>query len=717
VRVTWQQCMNWLWRFRFLLLLVGVGVTALALGQLATLGVSNSLDMWYPRNDPALLQYQSFQEKFGSDEIVVVAITSEKSFDSDQGIEQIVDLTDRLLYVDGVAAVTSLATVPAPLRDARDRLLSEDGKTSALLVQMSASPELEARRHAIIVDIKEALLDYPLSARFAGYGVIYDSLNQASTEDSALLLLAAHLVMIVILALFFRRIGPVIVTLLAVGVATIWTMGLYSALGQQINMVSMALPTLVLVIGIADCVHMLRSVARQPKHNDRKIHVTKGMAAVMGPCLLTSLTTAVGFMALTFSDLPVVQNLGLFGAIGMLSAFIASSIVVVASLTFSFAEPVISITVLDTAATRLCALGNQRPRFVVAVFVVFTTISALGLARIETDTFSIGYLADDHPTRLDSDFIEEKIGAYAPIDYIIHADDVLATDVLDSLQNWQRATGEIELLDWSWSILDALGVDRKVAPSTLAQGRIPAEVIRLRLLAPDVADSMIAGRTELRVTFAAPMMSARSVRALSGEIEARAQFPGNVSVQAVGYASLYTKIVERLVTSQIVGFSVALGLIMLSIAIATRSRIRTLLALPANLVPVAATLGLMGWTGIPLDVATATIATVILGLIVDDTVHILRPASQPGKDLTITIDDSVRRSGSSLLMTSLVLCGGFLVMGIAEVRSIAWFGLLTSFAMATAILTDLTLLPALARIARESGIEAPLEPNTTLQSS
>jgi predicted RND superfamily exporter protein len=225
---------------------------------------------------------------------------------------------------------------------------------------------------------------------------------------------------------------------------------------------------------------------------------------------------------------------------------------------------------------------------------------------------------------------------------------------------------------------------------------------------------MISGRSELRVTFAAPMMSARSVQALLQEIESRAQFPSHVAVHAAGYASLYTRIVERLVTSQIVGFSVALGLILLSIAIATRSRIRTLLAVPANLVPVAATLGLMGWTGIPLDIATATIATVILGLIVDDTVHILRPAGQPGTDITTTINDSVSRSGSSLLMTSLVLCGGFLIMGIAEIRSIAWFGLLTSFAMATAVITDLTLLPALARMAHEFESQGGAERHPTL---
>ena len=104
----------------------------------------------------------------------------------------------------------------------------------------------------------------------------------------------------------------------------------------------------------------------------------------------------------------------------------------------------------------------------------------------------------------------------------------------------------------------------------------------------------------------------------------------------------------------------------------------------------------MGLTGIPLDVASATIATVILGLVVDDTVHILRPSGSGG------INDSLKiaadTAGGTLLMTTIVLALGFLVLGLAEIRSVAWFGTLTSFAMITAILADLLLLPALASI-------------------
>jgi len=693
----WQQTLNWLWRFRYYVLFLCVGLTIIALMQLHQLSTSNSLAMWYPENDPALLRYEQFQKRFGSDEIVVIAITSKSDFNTNTGFAQVTDLTEQLLYVDGVANVSSIATVPLPLLQARERLLSDDGKTTVLLVQMSGGDALETRRHDILADLADVLKKSQIPAHFGGYGVIYDSLNQASTNGSVLILAAAHLTIFVLLSLFFRRVGPVVVTLVVVSVATIWTMGLYAALGHQINMVTMIVPTLVLVIGMADCVHMLRSVARQPRYADRKTRIITGIAAVFGPCLLASLTTAIGFLALTLSDLPVVQNLGLFGAVGMLAAFLAATSLVVVSLSFSWAEPVVAHSFLDSAAVRLATTGERNPRKVIAVFVLLIGIAFVGAARIRTDTFSIAYLTEEHPARVDSDFIESEVGPYAPIDYVIHADDVLADNVLDSLQSWQQAVRDIETIGWSWSLLDALGVAGDTPPSSLPDGAIRADLVRMQFLSPAIARSMIAGQEELRVTFAAPMMSARSVQSLLRKIESRLQFPPGTSVQATGYANLYTRIVTRIVKSQITGFAIALGLIMMVIAVATRSKKRTLLALPANLIPVVATLGLMGWFDIPLDVATATIATVILGLIVDDTMHILHPSGNPGDDLSQTIARSVRQSGSAILMTSLILCGGFLVMGLAEIRSVVWFGLLSSFAMATAVLADLLLLPALAR--------------------
>jgi predicted RND superfamily exporter protein len=690
-----------LWRFRLPLLALAVLMTVIAGYQLASLSVSNSLDVWYPADDPELLNYQRFLDTYGSDEIVIVAVSSPEqvSFESDDGAFILSDLTALLLDVEGVADVTSLATIPESLDEARDRLLGDDSLVTALIVQTTGGADFEARRPAMLREIRESASELGLESRLAGFGVVYDGLNTASTAGAAKLITAAHLVMLILLIAFFRRAVPVVATLTAVGFATIWTMGLYAALGHQLNMVTMALPTLVLVIGIADCLHMFRSVDSQDPSYPRNERAIRGLADVIGPCFLTSVSTAAGFLALTTSDLPVVHQLGAFGAIGMIAAFLASILIVPAGLGWTRATTPHPVSALSELAARLARIGMHRPRTVTAAFVIAAALAVIGLGQLETDTNSIAYLKKTHQVRQDSDYIEATIGPWFQIEFTATTSDaVMSGPVLDAIWHWQRAASDIDKVGWSWSLIDALNVGTNEVPSRVGIKTLQTELTRLRIVSPPTIAAMLAGENELRILFGVPMMSARSVQDLIGKIVAAADLPADISLRPAGYSPLYTRIVDEVVQSQVRGFAAAIGLIVLLLGLAMRSWRRVLLALPANILPVVLTLGLMGLAGIPLDIATATIASVILGLVVDDTIHILRPSASA--DIEESLQLATAKAGGTLLMTTATLALGFVVLGLAEVRSIAWFGLLASFAVTIAILTDLLLLPALARLFR-----------------
>ena len=688
---------KFIWRWRFALSALCLGLSLLAASQLTSLAVSNSLEIWYPADDPELLNYRQFQQTYGNDELVVAAVSNIDGFASEAGTELLGSLTDDLLDIDGVATVTSLVTVPQSLGEARGSLLSDDGKTTALVLQMMVGEEFELRRHQILKDIAQAIEAHEMEARLAGYGIVFDALNEESTTGTTSLLLYAHGLMILLLAFLFRKWGAVAITLLAVGNATLWTMGLYVVLGQKLNMITMVLPTLVLVIGIADCVHLLRSVAKQDRKLPQPERVVQGLATVIGPCLLTSVTTAAGFMALTTSGLPVVQSLGWFGGVGMMAAYITSMIICTAGLSWRGAEPKTAASKLDAVAAGLFGVATRFPRSIIATFIVVLIVAGYGLSQLETDTNSIGYLKKSHKVRKDSDFIEATIGPYVPLEFTVRArGDIVQGDNLDVIQQWQLDVVQMNDVGWSWSLVDALGIKRDEHPSSLAADTLRQRLARIRQFSPVTTAAMLAGQSELRISFGIPIMSAGSIRSLIAGIVAKADFPPHLELKPAGYSPLYTRIVDELVWSQVRGFSAAIVLIVLLLGMAMRSWRRILLALPANAIPVALTLGVMGLTGIPLDVASATIATVILGLVVDDTVHILKPSGSSGINDSLKI--AANTAGGTLLMTTIVLALGFLVLGLAEIRSVAWFGTLTSFAMIAAILTDLLFLPALASI-------------------
>lgn len=685
---------RFLWTRRLPLGVACLACAALSAWQLQSLSVSNSLESWYPQDDPELAHYRSFRKLYGNDELVIAAISGNGNFSSDDGLETVAALTDALLEVDGIANVTSLVTIPTSMTAARNRLISDDGKTTAFVLQMMDGESIEAQRAQILGDIRNTLATSGYEPRLAGYGVIFNGLNEASTTGTASLLIYAHSLMVILLAAFFRRAGPVLLILLGVSVASLWTMGLYAAAGEKLNMVTMVLPTLVLVIGIADGVHILRSVARQNHSLPLDERVVRGVARVIGPCSLTTVTTAAGFLALSLSELPVVRALGVFGAIGMIAAWLASLVVCTAGCSWISLQPAPGIQRIDALAARLCHAATRSPRTVIGIFAGLSLVALLGISRLVTDTYSIEYLQSTHPVRLDSDFIESTLGAYTPIEFTLRGQDILQAEKLEAVRRWQSSVTRMQNINWSWSLVDALAPERSLS-GTSSQA-LKDKIERLRRFSPVTLAAMLAGNEELKVSFGAPIMSARAVRELVDEIAASPALPQGLDVRAAGYSPLYTLIVDRLVWSQVVGFGIAMLLILALLGAAFRSWQRSLLALPANIVPLAMTLGVMGLARIPLDVATATIATVILGLVVDDSVHLLRPGAQ--REIRTSIATTAATAGGTLLMTSVVLAGGFAVLALADIRSVAWFGALASFAMIVAILTDLLLLPALVAV-------------------
>jgi len=451
------------------------------------------------------------------------------------------------------------------------------------------------------------------------------------------------------------------------------------------------------VIGIADCMHILRSVAAIDSDLEQSQRVIEGLATVIGPCFLMTITTAAGFLGLTTSGLPVVQQLGWFGAAGMITAFVTAFVLVTSGLSWSAFEPANGASGLDRLASRLHGIGVMWSKTVVGIFLALAVISVYGITQLNSDTDSIGYMKKSHLVRQDSDFIEAEIGPYVPIEFTVSvAGDLFTPEYLDAVWAWQERVIQMDDIGWSWSLISAFDLGPDESPSTAGMPALQDRLERMQRFSPVTTRAMISTDDELRISFGAPIMSARSVQALISEIIAEAELAEGMTLRPAGYSPLYTRIVDEIVTSQLRGFSSAIVMIVVLLGIAMRSWRRILLALPANAVPVALTLGLMGLTGIPLDVASATIASVILGLVVDDTVHLLRPHSPDGIHASLSI--AAGRAGGTLIMTSIVLAGGFLVLGLAEIRSIAWFGVLTGFAVIVAIVSDLTLLPALAKL-------------------
>ena len=679
----------WLWERRILLTALCALATLVAVWQAGKVGTDNSLRIWFLDDDPQLVAYRSYQERFGNDEVVVVAFARADGMTSPTGLVLLRRAEARLLAVEGVAGVVSIATLlddagasgDAAARDSvlrhpalLDRLISRDGTTAAVLVRMQASDDIDTRRDKVLGDIERALARLDAPHHLAGIGVLYVALNRLSMVDASALFLGAVAVMFALLCLVFRRLAPALATLGVAVAAMFWTMGLYGASGRNLNMVTSAMPTVILVVGVAEMVHLLLCAARMPDTGSRRDRAVAVLDRMLGPCALNIVTSAAGFAALATSPLPAVRDLGIFTAAGLMGSLLLTVVGATLAIARGWEPRASEQHWLAQTARRVSEIGIRYPVPTLAGAAVLAVAAAAAGSRVEVDTFTLEFLPREHQVRRDSALIESRLAPYVPMDFLVRAPGGVAPpQLLEALARWQRAGERLPGVGWSRSPAD---------PAAGGGG----------------AEERVGRDGALRVTFSVAMQSSRDVARTMQALLEQAHLPAGVTIEAAGYLPLYVRMVDYIVDSQVSGFAFAFVAVFGIIALAFRSLRIAALALPSNLLPLLFILGAMGAAGIRLDAATVTIAAVVLGLVVDDTVHFLhrlREALARCADRASALRETVASAGRAILTTALVMSLGFSVFALSEIRSLVYFGLLVGLAMAASVLIDLLLIPAL----------------------
>lgn len=751
---TMSDSTNWrhwiasrLYDHRWTALAVALLVTGAAVGPALQVGVDTAVQHWFTEGDPALKSYRDFQATYGNDEVVLIGLYDADGLLTPDGVSTLTAATERVKAIAGVASVQSLATQPrvqttlagpklVPLirgdtltasqaealraRVLQDsvyaRFVSDDGTMAAVYARMERNAAIDGKRGAILDSMRQALVPLDASIHLAGTGVILNALNEAATEDLFVLVLASGLLIYLLLWAYFRRLGPVLLTLGVVGTATIWMMGAYGLAGKDINMVTVVMPTLVMVVCVADCVHLLVYAADLPASLSPRARTVRTLTGLITPCLLTTLTTAAGFASLTVSSMAIVRDLGLFSAIGVGAGLVAAFIGAAVALSYDVVLPDRpSDDALQGIVDGTVDLGLRRWRPVLGGTAVVLIGAIVGLAFIQADTNPIGYFFSDHHVRQDSDRIEHTLGPYTPLEFVVHTDSsAFDPTFLRSVAQWQEQAVATGAVRWHQSPVDDLRRLQAALPG--GPPVVPSSADRARALAGLGADAfpylsdLRSHPDQLRLTFGMPIQSAQGIRAAIDSVRSVARLPAGTTLEPTGYLPLYVRMMGLLSGSLASSFGLALLVIVVAIGLLFRSAHAAALSLLPNGLPVLLALGLMGGLGIPLDAATMTVAAVVFGLIVDDTIHLLHryTTALDSSPPVAAIRTSARQAGRRMTITTSVLAGGFLVLVLSQLTSVVWLGLLSTVAIGAALGADLLVLPALLR--GLYGTEEPARP-------
>lgn len=690
------------------LLVAGLGVGGLA----AVAGApptDNSLEVWFVEDDPALARYRGFLEQFGNDEAIVIGYAPPRGLDAAE-LALLEAASERLRAVDGVSRVVSPASFGAatPATQAlmrRTGVLGEDGAVG-LLVFMEARADIDAARGRILGEVRAAV-DSTLGAagravHLAGTGVLYEGLNEQTERDSAVFLSLSLLVMCVLLWLGLGRVTAVLAVLAAPVLAALATTSLVALTGHSMNVVMATMPALLLVIGVADGIHIfiewyrVRREAGALSESERAALVADLIARMAWPCLFTSVTTAIGFAALLSSRMAVIRDLGMFAAIGVMLAWVLVLVTCGATLALrDVLPPRRSLRLLlEERMARLAPLLTGRPRAVIGCFALAAAILVAGATRISVDTDTMGLLPEGHRVRRDSDWIERHVGLYTPLEFVIAtpAGSALDPATRGRVTAWRAAAESRPEVQRTFSGLDLLqsgGLTAADAEAALARHRTAT--------GDDLSAYLSAARDRVRVTALVPMGTARDFAGTVDALErSGSAILGDGSVTAAGYLPLYVRIIDYTVSSALYGLVIAFGAVFLVIGLLLRSGRLLLIAIPPNLFAIAAVFGFMGWAGIPLDIATATVGAIVLGIAVDDTIHYLhRYEELRRRGEADPVRGALREAGPAMVLTSAVLALGLAVLMGAGSLSVVYFGMTATIAVTAALAGDLLLLPAL----------------------
>jgi predicted RND superfamily exporter protein len=705
---------------------LAIALVSAAFGLAASrLGVDNSLEVWFVEDDPALASYQDFLEEFGSDEVVVVAIRfAGDPFDPGR-LRRLERLTARIGAIDGVARVHSLTSL-GPSENARtavargglaSHFVGRDEDSLLLIAEMDATASIDVERPRILEEIRDATRAETVpdeQTHFGGVGVLHDALNRVTIGEGGLFIGLSYGVIAVALVMITRRLTWTLIALLVVTLADIALIGTMALLGRPINMITVAVPPVVMILGVANVIHMSTDLdlARA-----RGVDSVPGLRAtlyrVAVPCGFNALTTGVAFLSLTAANMAVTRDYGLFAAVGVGFAFLYSLLLMAAVLPRVPSLPRPSSTPSRLSrVTEACMLTSlRRPRAALVVTALVLAVSIAGAGKIVVDTYSIGFLPDDDPVRRDDRIIEASVGPYLPMELTLRstASDWRAPEFLDAVQAAQRAVESDPQIGRTTTVVDVLREANFVLSGTAAPGtgdapnavQLAGAERMLRMAGhSDLFDRLVADdQRTVRLTATTPGMSVQNFVVTAERVRDAAQDAAGTraEVRVSGYLPLYAQIIEHVVEDQVRSFSVAFLLVFLVVSVALRSWRFALVAIPPNLLPVCILLGVMGFAGINLNIATVTVAAVVLGVIVDDTVHLLhrlRRELSIEHDLETAMRNVARASGLAVVCTSMVFAAGFLTISLAASDAVADAGLLMAVAVVAALLTDLLLLPA-----------------------
>lgn len=709
----------------------------------------NNVDYFTLEHNKDLEFYDDFKVIFGNDEFFIIAFESSDLF-SAENLKMLQEITLALEDLEDVEEVLSLANINDinggedyfEVRQFLDKipetpeekellqqsalknrlylknLISEDGRTAAIIVEPRLLPNDPDVRKRVLEATEEILLPFEKKGNTffkAGWTTTNYSLSQYLKTDVLVFVPLTYLLITLFTWLFFRNLRITILAIINVSICVGATRGLMGLLDIQMNNVTIIIIPLVMALALCDTVHIFSQMDRQvlkrlPRPDQALSSV---LNKVGGPCFMTTLTTAIAFLSLMVSEIPPIKQFGLVAAAGMVFEFFFSFFLLPPLILFfkpdKMYQDYSTGSRLTSMLRSLISSVFRRYPIVLILMAVIMVTSALFSLQLQVETNLIEFFKKNSPVRIALNFVEHRLSGVGTLDISFEADEIDAfknPENLQVIEAVQVFAEDLQGVDKTTGFIDFIKeMNQSFHSEKKAFYRIPdsRKLISQYLLlydADDIEDFINADFNHSRLSIRTSRHSSSEMQVLIDKLE---YFLGKldshgIDIRITGRGLKDVLVVDALVKSQVYSLLLAVLIISIIMFIVFRSMALATLSLVPNLFPILLNFGIMGAFGIPLDTGTALIATVALGIAVDDTIHFLSEYQlkrNQGQPVPEALTHVIETKGRAILSSSTILCIGFGVMVFSRFMPIIHFGLLSAIIMMTALIGDIILLPAI----------------------
>jgi predicted RND superfamily exporter protein len=684
---------------------------------------------------PETSRYNTFKEVFGSDEIIRLVIRTAGIFTS-QNFSLVEDMSEAVTKIPGVKRVIGLPVVKKaveisgkwelqkfketiqPVSLFKRNLISDDQKTTILTVVLT----VDADKERVIRDI-EALIDnmpQSVSAYQIGMPLVSQAMARYTEKDFRHLPPLTLLLVAVLLWFIFRNIALIILILGTVVSALIWTIGLMGWLEMPLSMMTMVVPVFLIAVGTAYCMHVVTTYLTCVHHaGSRRQAVLESYRRIFLPTILTVLTTVLGLTSLLVNRIPAINEFALLSCFGLFSLLVVLLTAFPAILVL-VPRPKLPITQQTRGKDRfdqfldlIVRLHLKHRKIILICIGVMVLLGIAGVYFMRVETNPIGFFkAHTTISKHFHDIYQDLSGSF-PVNVVM---DGGKDDFFENPQN-------IAFIPKLQRYLETLpGVDKTVSFADYMQlvnyatnrynpdyYKLPEEDFEVRMLLNSyetmLGEDMLtrfvnSTYSKANILLLTHISSSRDFLAIKDAIlsHVRAEFPEVPDWEVTGFGVVAAASSHLLTWGQVKSFSLTMVFIFVIMLILFLSFRVGLIAILPNAFPIIINFGIMGWFGIPLSMVTSLIASIAIGLAVDDTIHYLYRYNREFKkdlDKDRSLRDSILHVGRPILFTTIAIGLGFAVLLFSSFKPTAIFGLLMVITMLAALIGDLLILPAL----------------------